>query len=86
MWSRQVPTEFHVLRGTQEMNQDLFRGFDDGTVTLYGVTFQTLYLPLNDCLPSSAIEDIHPYNPFFATLARFNTKKVWTPPCSLTAT
>ena len=72
VWSRRIPTEFHVLRGTQELSQDLLRDFDYGTVTLFGATFQTLHLSLSNCLPSSAIEDTDSYNPSFATLARLH--------------
>ena len=42
-WSSQIPTELHVLRGTQELAQRALR-LKYGAITRYGVFSQTLLL------------------------------------------
>lgn len=86
VWSRQVPTEFHVLRGTQEASQDLLRSLNYGTVTLFGATFQTLHLLLSNRLPPLYSWRYLPLQPLKRNACRLYSFKVWTLPSSLTAT
>ena len=44
-WSSQIPTGFHVPRGTQGIPK-VHRSFAYGPITLYGRPFQILLLPL----------------------------------------
>ena len=44
-WSPQIPTGFHVPRGTRESPRAL-QGFGYGAVTLSGRPFQTILLPI----------------------------------------
>ena len=72
-WSSQLPTEFHVFRGTRghpRVNQ----GFAYGAITHYGGTFQSLQLPIIN--PTSG-----PHNPGVTVVM-----PVWAGPCSLAAT
>ena len=43
-WSSQIPTGFHVSRGTRESSPRSQHVFAYGTVTLFGRTFQTVQL------------------------------------------
>ena len=40
-WSSQIPTEFHVLRGTWVQIQERHISFTYRTITYFGATFQT---------------------------------------------
>ena len=44
-WSSQIPTRFHVSRGTRG-HPRMAQGFAYGAVTHYGETFQILLLPI----------------------------------------
>src|SRR5512144_986735 len=43
-WSSQIPTRFHVPRGTRDLNPERPYAFAYRTVTFYDATFQTLRL------------------------------------------
>ena len=42
-WSSQIPTKFHVFRGTRDAASAL-EVFDHGAITLFRQTFQTVNL------------------------------------------
>ena len=42
-WSSQIPTEFHVFRGTRDAAK-AFELFEYGAITLFRQTFQTVTL------------------------------------------
>ncbi len=72
-WSSQLPTGFHVSRGTRGLPRvDL--GFIYGAITHYGGTFQSLLLPITN--PTSG-----PHNPRTTVVVL-----VWANPRSLAAT
>ena len=72
-WSRLVHAEFLVLRATQDTHR-LQLSFVYGTITLYGLTFQTVPLPNFLAITGS-------YNPTEA-----GTSLVWALPRSLATT
>ncbi len=72
-WSSQLPTEFHVFRGTRgHPRVDL--GFAYGAITHYGGTFQSLLLPITN-------PTLGPHNPRATVVVL-----VWANPRSLAAT
>jgi hypothetical protein len=72
-WSSQLPTEFHVFRGTRG-HPRVSQGFAYGAFTHYGGTFQSLLLPFVN--PMSG-----PHNPKVTVVT-----SVWANPRSLAAT
>ena len=42
-WSSQIPTKFHVFRGTRDA-ASVLKVFDYGAITLFRQTFQTVNL------------------------------------------
>ena len=72
-WSSQIPTGFHVPRGTRDTSK-VTLGFVYGAITHYGRTFQTVRLPIIN--PMSG-----PHNPRTTEVVQ-----VWAGPRSLAAT
>ena len=72
-WSSQLPTGFHVSRGTRG-HPRVSQGFAYGAVTRYGGTFQSLLLPILN-------PTLGPHNPRATVVVL-----VWAVPLSLAAT
>ena len=72
-WSSQIPTGFHVPRGTRDTSK-VTLGFVYGAITHFGRTFQTVLLSIIN--PMSG-----PHNPYATEVTQ-----VWAVPLSLATT
>ena len=87
-WSPQVPTGFHVSRGTQEHRRGSPHPFVYGAVTRYGRPFQdrSTKVEIGNFPTGSRSDQTAPYNPLNATPANYHALKVWAVPLSLATT
>src|SRR5262249_32098915 len=87
-WSTQIPTGFHVSRGTRECCKGVTEPFAYGAFTLYGGSFQNPSARLVIFNSPARLQPDHTtsLNPGQATLAGCRTCPVWALPRSLAAT
>ena len=87
-WSPQVPTGFHVSRGTQERRPRSPRPFAYRALTVYGMPFQDISTRtgIGNFPAGPQSGPTTPYNPRGATPAGYHTPRVWAVPVSLATT
>jgi len=84
-WSTQIPTGFHVSRGTREYCKGVTKPFAYGAFTLYGGSFQkpSARLVISNSPIRPQPNPATSLNPDRATLAGYHTRSVWARPRSL---
>src|SRR4030095_16262315 len=87
-WSTQIPTGFHVPRGTREHCQGVTEPFAYGAFTLYGGSFQrpSARLVISHSPGRPQPTPTTSRNPGKATPAGYHALPVWAVPRSLAAT
>ena len=82
----QLPTRFHVPRGTRGQHTTPPREFDYGTLTPSGLPFQDTSSPHPSLPGLSCQPPVPPHNPTPASNTICSTAVVWALPLSLAAT
>jgi hypothetical protein len=87
-WSPQIPTEFHVPRGTQERCRGSPRPFTYRALTVCGLPFQdsSVRTRIGHFPAGPQSGPTAPYNPRGATPAGYHAPRVWAVPVSLATT
>jgi hypothetical protein len=87
-WSSQIPTGFHVPRGTWVLDPESRIAFAYWALTVCGWPFQanSTSSPISDSPADSQLRPIQTHNPHVATAGTLCTTRVWALPVSFATT